>query len=132
MRRIALTAIAVTILAGLLASSAGAAARWSLRGAGWGHGIGMSQYGAYGFAKHGADYREILAHYYRGTAIANREGGTLRVLIEPNESAVRFRTAASAGGRSLNPDSVYRATRSGSTVVLRSSTGRVLKRVPDV
>ena len=38
-----------------------------MRGAGWGHGIGMSQWGAYGYAKHGAGYREILDHYYRDT-----------------------------------------------------------------
>ena len=40
-----------------------------MRGAGWGHGIGMSQWGAYGYAKHGASYRDILDHYYRDTKI---------------------------------------------------------------
>ena len=34
---------------------------------GYGHGIGMSQYGANAMAKKGADYREILAHYYPST-----------------------------------------------------------------
>ncbi len=38
-------------------------------GKGWGHGVGMCQVGAYGMAVRGRDYREILAHYYRGTAI---------------------------------------------------------------
>lgn len=37
---------------------------------GWGHGVGMSQAGAVFLAKQGADYREILAHYYPGTQIA--------------------------------------------------------------
>ncbi len=41
-------------------------------GHGWGHGIGMSQYGAYGYALHGADYTEILAHYYPGTTLGAR------------------------------------------------------------
>ena len=36
---------------------------------GFGHGVGMSQYGANAMAKSGADYREILAHYYPGTQI---------------------------------------------------------------
>ena len=36
---------------------------------GYGHGVGMSQYGANAMAKEGADYREILAHYYVGTEI---------------------------------------------------------------
>lgn len=38
---------------------------------GFGHGVGMSQYGAYGMAKNGYDYKEILEHYYQGTTIKN-------------------------------------------------------------
>ena len=34
---------------------------------GFGHGVGMSQYGAFGMAKNGYKYNEILAHYYKGT-----------------------------------------------------------------
>ena len=36
---------------------------------GFGHGVGMSQYGAEGMAKEGYKYNEILAHYYEGTEI---------------------------------------------------------------
>lgn len=36
---------------------------------GWGHGVGMSQYGANAMAAAGADYRAILAHYFPGTAV---------------------------------------------------------------
>lgn len=36
---------------------------------GYGHGVGMSQYGANAMAKDGADWKEILAHYYPGTEI---------------------------------------------------------------
>jgi stage II sporulation protein D len=39
------------------------------RGGGWGHGIGMCQWGAIGRARAGHDYRRILTHYYRGTQI---------------------------------------------------------------
>ena len=35
-------------------------------GRGWGHGVGMCQYGAYGFAKMGLKYNQILKHYYSG------------------------------------------------------------------
>lgn len=38
-------------------------------GRGWGHGLGLCQAGAYGMAAAGADYRQILAHYYPGTEI---------------------------------------------------------------
>lgn len=36
---------------------------------GYGHGVGMSQYGAQGMALNGYDYKEILSHYYQGTKI---------------------------------------------------------------
>src|SRR5689334_17096685 len=61
--------IAVLIAAALAAAPAHAASRFIVRGAGFGHGVGMSQYGAYGYALHGKDYRFILAHYYTGTQL---------------------------------------------------------------
>ena len=36
---------------------------------GYGHGVGMSQYGANAMAKEGAGYREILEHYYTGARV---------------------------------------------------------------
>jgi len=36
---------------------------------GYGHGVGMSQYGANQMAEEGADYREILTHYYTGVTV---------------------------------------------------------------
>ena len=36
---------------------------------GYGHGVGMSQWGAKALAEQGADYRAILAHYYPGTEL---------------------------------------------------------------
>jgi stage II sporulation protein D len=36
---------------------------------GYGHGVGMSQWGANGMAEHGSDYKEILTHYYTGVEI---------------------------------------------------------------
>ncbi|MBQ9348351.1 MAG: stage II sporulation protein D [Oscillibacter sp.] len=40
----------------------------------YGHGVGMSQYGANQMAKDGADYRTILTHYYTGVAIGPYDG----------------------------------------------------------
>lgn len=37
---------------------------------GYGHGVGMSQYGANGMAAEGKNYKEIVAHYYKGVEIA--------------------------------------------------------------
>ena len=39
---------------------------------GYGHGVGMSQYGALGMAKKGYSYREILMHYYTGTTLVKK------------------------------------------------------------
>lgn len=38
---------------------------------GYGHGVGMSQYGANGMAKNGYTYKQILRHYYNGITISN-------------------------------------------------------------
>src|SRR5579875_23502 len=53
-----------------------------ISGAGDGHGVGMSQYGAEGYALHGASAATILAHYYRGTALGHANPRhAVRVLI---------------------------------------------------
>ncbi|MGI8642283.1 MAG: SpoIID/LytB domain-containing protein [Pyrinomonadaceae bacterium] len=46
--------------------STGRATSYSFTGRGWGHGVGMCQYGAYGLAKMGVKYDAILKHYYTG------------------------------------------------------------------
>ena len=53
-----------------------------ITGAGEGHGVGMSQDGANGYAKHGWTYQAILGHYYTGTALGQAPPGAIvRVLI---------------------------------------------------
>ena len=47
-----------------------AAGRFILRGAGWGHGVGLCQIGAAVMANDGRTYSEILQHYYRGAAVS--------------------------------------------------------------
>ena len=50
-------------------------------GHGWGHGLGLSQWGAYGYATHGLAYDRILAHYYPGTELGQADVKTVRVLV---------------------------------------------------
>jgi stage II sporulation protein D len=65
----------------LLAVPAGASTL-VITGAGEGHGVGMSQYGALGLARHGWTYQQILAHYYTGTTIGQAPAGAIvRVLV---------------------------------------------------
>ena len=70
-------ALAVLTLAAAFGAAATTAApavpptTFVLAGGGWGHGVGMSQWGAFGQAKAGRDYRQILATYYRGTEMGS-------------------------------------------------------------
>ena len=43
---------------------------FQLNGAGFGHGLGLSQWGAYNLANQGVNYQQILGHYYQGIALA--------------------------------------------------------------
>ncbi len=45
-------------------------AAFQINGLGFGHGLGMSQWGAYNLALQGYNYQQILGHYYRNTALA--------------------------------------------------------------
>ncbi|MDZ7262586.1 MAG: SpoIID/LytB domain-containing protein, partial [candidate division KSB1 bacterium] len=47
--------------------SRGSVATFVLKGAGWGHGVGLCQVGATTMASQGFSYKEILNHYYKGT-----------------------------------------------------------------
>jgi SpoIID/LytB domain protein len=126
-KKIAQLGLAVTLVALLLTPAAHAGVSWVVEGRGFGHGVGMSQYGAYGFAKHGKGYRFILAHYYSGTSVGKLpEGRVVRVLIAISEGDVSFSGATRACGRQLAPRREYEAHRAGGSVRLRSSGGQPL------
>ena len=58
-------------------------------GRGWGHGVGMSQWGAHGLALRGADYIDILTHYYTGVEVGRvADPGPLEVGLDWAESSV--------------------------------------------
>jgi SpoIID/LytB domain protein len=60
-----------------------------VHGRGWGHGVGMSQWGAHGLAREGASYTEILEHYYTGVDVAEYgEPGPISVGVDWAESSV--------------------------------------------
>jgi stage II sporulation protein D len=59
-----------------------------ITGAGFGHGIGMSQYGAAGYALHGSSYQQILQRYYAQTTLANvNPNRNVTVLLKPKGAA---------------------------------------------
>jgi stage II sporulation protein D len=100
------------------------ATSWVVTGHGFGHGVGMSQYGAYGYARHGKGYRFILSHYYSGTSIGTLRGPhVVRVLVGVVGGDVGFSGATSACGVALDRHSEYIAHRVGGTVRLRDARG---------
>ena len=85
--------VSALALAAGVAGSADAASRLVVRGAGFGHGVGMSQYGALGFAKRGRDHAFILGHYYAGTQLGKLGGASsVRVPLNLACDAVRSST----------------------------------------
>jgi hypothetical protein len=71
----------------------------TVTGAGFGHGVGLSQYGALGMARKGASMRQILTHYYAGTSIASYPDDVdLRVNVVDRGTSVSLRTEALAHG----------------------------------
>lgn len=63
----------------------------TLRGHGWGHGIGMSQYGSYGAAVQGRSWQQIIAFYYRGTSLGSVGNPTIRVRVASLGTSVQAR-----------------------------------------
>lgn len=109
------------------APAAEASVSWVVKGRGFGHGVGMSQYGAYGFAKHGKGHSFILRHYYRGTTLGKLAAPrVVRVLLDISGGDVRFSGATTACGMRTAPDRVYAAHRVGGSVRLRGAGGRAI------
>ncbi len=89
-----------------VAAPAHAATIFQINGGGNGHGIGMSQYGAYGYALHGKTYQFILGHYYRETGLGRTNPSQpVRVLLATGKA--HFSGANQAGSHRLNPSLTY-------------------------
>ncbi len=100
--------------AGATAAAADAASILVIKGRGFGHGVGMSQYGAYGFAKAGTPYPQILRHYYRGTHLSTLPTAPeVGVLMATGRASVSVTQATRAGAVALDPAKTYRAFGNG-------------------
>jgi stage II sporulation protein D len=98
------TAVALLMaLMGISAPPARAAKEVTITGGGWGHGIGMSQYGAFGMAKAGKSATEILEHYYSGAKVETRSMPKVRVGLMQGRQEILATTSALAtdGGSTL-------------------------------
>src|SRR4051794_8940982 len=73
----------VLVVLALLIAAPVARADVKIDGHGWGHGVGMSQYGAMGYAaQEHRDFRWILGHYYSGTTVRAVNTGRIRVRLK--------------------------------------------------
>jgi len=90
------TAAAVNLPAASSAERTAVAAEptFVITGRGWGHGVGMSQYGALGFARQGMPYTRILSHYYPGTQLTRLPATQMRVLLAAARKTVTLSSRA--------------------------------------
>ena len=113
----------IPLLVGIaVAAPAAASASWTVKGHGFGHGVGLSQYGAFGFAEHGKNYRQILAHYYTGTELG-KASGRVRVLLRSGAGSVGFSRASTACGEPIKSGRSYEFVAAGRSVELRGPGG---------
>jgi stage II sporulation protein D len=125
--------ISATLL--LLAPASAAAADVVIDGRGWGHGVGLSQYGAYGYAlREGRDAQFILAHYYTGSDYGTAPAMRMRVRLKRARSPkISGATRAISGGRRvrLRDDRGYRfqALNGDRVGVIDTATGRTRARL---
>ncbi len=129
MRRL-LPTLALAGLLALVPASANAATRHVIKGAGFGHGIGMSQYGAYGYALQGTGYKQILAHYYEGTSMTSAPSRPVRVLLQPNDPYIRVSGATRVGGKALKAGTTYVTRAAGAGLTVRTVGGKLVGRFP--
>ena len=66
---------------------------FTISGRGWGHGVGLSQWGARGLALEGRDYKAILRHYYTGVGFSDIGNPKVRVLLGGGLGAVKLTCA---------------------------------------
>src|SRR5690349_1904276 len=127
MTRTLLALAAVSLMLAGASTAHAAKSSFTIKGAGFGHGVGMSQYGAMGYATHGASAREILAHYYTGTSLGTTDPGKIvRVQLTDKTGTARISGARQAGERSLDPNVTYTIRRHGLTQVDLSASGKKL------
>ncbi len=138
-------ALCVALVAGSLAAPSAAAASvptFTFQGSGWGHGIGLSQWGAKGFAEAGSDGEWIARYYFPGTTVGTANTKTMQVNLDAaanyrsgesgynagfTRSQWRLRPGWDGGSLRVNgtdyADGTYTFVANGNSVVLRDPFG---------
>ncbi len=105
-------------------------------GHGYGHAVGLAQYGAFGYAQHGWTYDRILAHYYPGTILAPAPLTKIRVLLAEGRRSVTVASPTAFkvrdGAGKTRPLAAGSATVSGAAQLTVTAGGRTLRLPPPV
>lgn len=127
---------AISTMLAPFAAPAHAAARvptFRFEGAGWGHGIGLSQWGAKGFAERGKTWDWIATYYFPGSRLTRVPDRTVRVNLDagkqprrswtlaPASADARVRIGSSLGARGQ----AYTFTSAGSSIVVTGGKARL-------
>ena len=124
-------AVAILLAAALavLAGPARADQTFTFVGHGYGHGVGMPQYGAQGYAVAGGTYQQILALYYPGTQIgATAPNAQIRVLVQRGQASVQV---ASGTGLSARDEASGATIAVPSAAVVTQASGTYTVSSPD-
>ncbi len=117
------------LLMAVLAESASAASATSsqfrITGRGWGHGIGLSQYGAKGFAEAGYTAEQITGYYYQGTTVGEvpTDARFVDVLLKGGLNTVSMRV--DDPGATATFGSEQWALEAGDTIVVAADGGNL-------
>jgi len=116
------------VLAAAIVLPAEAAGSWVVPGKGFGHGVGLSQYGTFGLAKKGRGYKKILRHYYTGVSIGRARTRSVRVLLTTGLGSMSFTEASRACGKRLRENRTYSFGIAGGGVELNRGNGSRIKK----
>lgn len=111
---------------------------FTITGTGYGHGIGLSQYGAQGAALAGKTYDWILKHYFQGTTLGTVDTSKTTVKVDLDKSAVprsswtlravgvKLRVYDSTHSADLAASTYFTFTRVAGTTLVKNSSGTVV------
>ncbi|MDX6579073.1 MAG: stage sporulation protein, partial [Gaiellales bacterium] len=123
-------ALLLAVVLGALAGPARADQAFTFAGHGYGHGVGMPQYGAEGYALAGGTYQQILALYYPGTVLGTAPANAqIRVLVQSGQASVQVSSATGliahdeTSGADVPVASAAVVTQSGGTYSVTSPDG---------
>ncbi len=110
---------------------------FTFTGGGWGHAVGMSQWGARGWAANGSSFTDILGWYYRGAAVtpAATINNDLRVLVAEKQSSFTLTTGGSTAFEGIGwapSGATITATRSGNNIIWSGGLNAVTGPVVDI